>query len=151
MIKSNSMVDGVIVTPLNIIDVEGGDVLHAMKKSDPGYSGFGEAYFSTINYGAIKAWKRHNSMTLNLVVCFGKVRFVIFDDRGDLVNKPLYNEIILSRKNYCRLTIPPSVWLGFQGIGDNTSMLLNIANIQHDPKEMNRKEQNEINYDWKII
>ena len=42
------MIEGVIFTPLSIIDTEGGDVLHAMKSGDPGFFGFGESYFSTI-------------------------------------------------------------------------------------------------------
>ena len=47
-------INGVNITPLSIIDTKGGDVLHAMKMSDHGYSGFGEAYFSTIEPQAIK-------------------------------------------------------------------------------------------------
>ena len=68
-------IDGVLVSPLNIIDVQGGDVLHGMKCSDSSYFGFGEAYFSTIDSYAIKAWKLHKQMTLNLVVPIGKIKF----------------------------------------------------------------------------
>ena len=39
-------INGVLVTPLSIINTKGGDVLHAMKSIDQGYLGFGEAYFS---------------------------------------------------------------------------------------------------------
>ena len=39
------MLDTILVTKLNQISVEGGNVLHAMKKSDNGYEGFGEDYF----------------------------------------------------------------------------------------------------------
>ena len=38
------MIDGVILTPLDIIETPGGDVLHAMKKIDPGFLSFEEAY-----------------------------------------------------------------------------------------------------------
>ena len=37
-----------LLTPLKTIDVAGGDVRHAMKRNDPGYVGFGEAYFSIV-------------------------------------------------------------------------------------------------------
>ena len=49
--------DGIILTPLKQIRTSKGSVLHAMKKGDEGYAGFGEAYFSTINKGDIKGWK----------------------------------------------------------------------------------------------
>jgi len=140
------MIDGVVVTPLKIINVLGGDVLHAMKAGDAGFSGFGEAYFSTIETGAIKAWKRHREMTLNLIVPVGKIKFVLFDDRS--FGKEQYQEIVLSKSHYCRLTIPPMIWMGFQGLDSETSMLLNIASIAHVPDESNRKEMGEIKFDW---
>tara|TARA_B110000003_G_C16121614_1_gene327994 strand:+ start:35 stop:469 length:435 start_codon:yes stop_codon:yes gene_type:complete len=140
------MIDGLLLTPLKIINTEGGDVYHVMKTIDIGFSGFGEAYFSSIDFRAIKAWKRHHSMTLNLVVPIGKIRFVIYDDRNK--DKNVFNEFTLSKENYFRLTIPPMVWVGFQGLDKSSSMLINIANISHDPKECDKKELNEIKFNW---
>jgi len=143
-------IDGVLLTPLNVINVDGGDVLHGMKWSDPGYSGFGEAYYSTIESGAVKAWKRHQNMTINLIVPLGSVRFVIYDDRQNRGRVGKCKEIILSRENYYRLTIPKMVWVGFQGIDEGTSMLLNVADISHTPEECDRKERDEFTYDWRL-
>ena len=95
------MIEGVIITPLKIINVQGGDVLHAMKRSDTGFSEFGEAYFSIVEPGCVKAWKRHHTMTLNLIVPLGKIRFIIFDDRKS--DDKQYKEVVLSKENYCRL------------------------------------------------
>lgn len=150
MTVNTSNIDGVLLTPQKIIDVPGGDVLHGMKCSDPGYIGFGEAYFSTVELSVVKAWKRHRDMTLNLIVPLGAVRFVIYDDRQNSVTNGKYQEIILTRDNYCRMTVPPMVWVGFQGVDQNTSMLLNIANIEHSPEEADRKEMNEIKFDWNL-
>ncbi len=148
---SDCNVDGVIITPQKIVDVEDGDVFHAMKSTDSEYSGFGEAYFSSIQYGAIKAWKRHKKMILNIVVPVGEIRFVIFDDRNPL-NPGMYQQVNLSRDNYCRLTVPPMVWMGFQGVSRNKSesMLLNIASIPHNPNESDRKVIDEIEFDWSL-
>ena len=135
-----------IITPLDIIKVNNGDVMHAMKSHDPGYSGFGEAYFSVVSHNAIKAWKRHNEMTLNLVVPVGKIRFVMFDDRKD--SNTQFHEVIISKDNYCRLTVPPMVWVGFQGLSNNGSMLLNIADIEHNPGEVDKKSIEQIEFNW---
>mgnify|MGYP000088284232 CR=1 FL=1 len=140
------MINGVIVTKLSLIETPGGKVMHAMKKTSQGYLGFGEAYFSKIEKGAIKAWKRHKTMTLNIVVPVGEIKFVLYDDRNEK-NKE-YQELIISYDNYFRLTVPPGIWLGFQGLSIEDSMLLNIANIEHDPDEVDRLEINEINYRW---
>jgi len=144
----DGIIDGVILTPLKIIATPGGDVLRAMKHSDNGYSGFGEAYFSTVEPSAIKGWKRHKEMTLNLVVPVGKIRFVVYDDRESSVSKNQFQEVILSRANYCRLTVPPMVWLGFQSQSTIVSYLLNIASIEHVPDESDKKLLDEISYDW---
>ena len=142
------MIGGIIFTPLSIIDTEGGDVLHAMKLGDYGFSGFGETYFSTIKSGAIKGWKLHHEMVLNIVVPVGTVRFVIFDERVGSDTAGEFSTIELSRKNYGRLTVPPKLWLGFQGIDKQDSLLLNIASIPHDPDEIERLTLDKINYDW---
>ena len=70
----NSDVNEIILTDLKKIDTNGGNVLHYLKSTDEGFNQFGEVYFSWINKNAIKAWKKHTKMTLNLVVPFGKVK-----------------------------------------------------------------------------
>ena len=140
------MINDVIITPLDTITTPNGDVLHAMKNDSKGFAGFGEAYFSEIQPKTIKAWKRHRKMILNLIVPAGKVKFVMFDDRK--MNDSEFFEVIISRENYCRLTIPPMIWFGFQGLSRNNSIVLNLASIAHDPEEVDRKKFDEINFEW---
>ena len=128
-------IEGLLLHELKIIPGELGNVLHAMKNSDQGFVGFGEAYFSTVNRYAVKGWKKHQRMTLNLIVPVGEIRFVIYDDRPGSKTKGVVDQVILSRHAYRRLTVPPGLWMGFKGIGAPDSMLLNIASIPHDPNE----------------
>jgi len=138
---------GVTTTPLSIIDTKGGAVLHAIKRSDYGFFGFGEAYFSTIEHNAIKGWKRHKEMVLNLVVPIGSVRFILYDDRNNQINK--FQEVVLSLKSgYARLTVPPMIWVGFQGLDIHPSIVLNIASIEHSSEEIDQKELDEIKFNW---
>jgi len=136
----------IYATPLQRFATGGGDVMHAMKSSDYGFLGFGEAYFSWINSGAVKAWKLHRRMTLNLVVATGLVRIVFYlpsakglrvEDIGDI--------------NYVRLTVPPGVWFGFQGRSVTPSLLLNIADIPHDQSEVEQRSLIDIPYDWEPL
>ncbi|MDC0965240.1 WxcM-like domain-containing protein [Candidatus Thioglobus sp.] len=132
--------DGITLTSLKRILHPKGDIFHAMKASDIGFSGFGEAYFSTINKNDIKGWKKHTDMTLNLVVVTGEVEFVAYD--GDS-----FFNIKLSKKNYQRLTVRPNLWLAFKGI-DDESILLNLANIEHDPNESENVDLDTFKYNW---
>jgi dTDP-4-dehydrorhamnose 3,5-epimerase len=135
--------NGIQVTSLNRILLPGGDVMHAMKHGDPGYNGFGEAYFSWIKYGVVKAWKRHTQMTLNLVVPIGNVKFVFFDE----AQQNGY-EVIAGSDNYVRVTVQPGIWFGFQGLYDPQSLVLNVANIPHDPAEVERLPDHSFTYNW---
>ena len=141
------MIKGIKITPLKHIVVPKGDVYHAMKSTDDGYCGFGEVYFSQIYPGERKGWKRHNRMTLNLIVVVGAIKFIVYDDREDSHTKGEFFEIILSpNENYARLTIDPGLWLAFEGVADETSMLMDIIPEPHNPTEADRKELDEINY-----
>jgi dTDP-4-dehydrorhamnose 3,5-epimerase len=133
----------ILLTPLSRIETAGGDVLHAMKQSDVGYAGFGEAYFSWVSAGGVKAWKRHTKMTMNLVVPVGQVRFVFCLDGTEAYR---VEEIGVDR--FVRITVPPGVWFGFQGLAASQSLVLNIANIPHDPGEVERIAVSDHKYVW---
>lgn len=141
-------ISGVILTPLKKIENPLGDIYHGMKISDIGYVGFQEAYFSTINSGVIKPWKKHLKMTLNLIVPFGEIKFVLFDDRENSFTNGQYLEVKLSLNNYFRLTVTPGVWMAFRGEADSVNLLLNIANLEHDPEEIVRLDLDQIPYKW---
>ena len=150
MQDSGIIIEGIEVGPRKIIHMIEGDVLHGLKTTDSGFNGFGEAYFSTVNPGAIKGWKRHKQMTMNLLVPVGTIRFVIFDDRATSVTKNQIMSVTLSRKNYNCLTVPPMVWIGFQCAGSDQAMLLNLADIPHVPDEVDKKQLDEIPYNWNV-
>lgn len=136
----------ILVTPLRRIETAGGDVLHAIKQSDEGYGGFGEAYFSWVSSGAVKAWKCHIRMTMNLVVPVGQVRFVFCEKSTAGVAEFRVEEIGVDR--YARITVPAGIWFGFQGRSNTQSLVLNIASILHDPNEVERLALSDINYNW---
>ena len=134
--------DGVVLTLLKQIHNPKGDIYHAMKKSDDGFDGFGEAYFSTIHQGDIKGWKKHTKMTLNLVVPLGEIEFVVYNE-----NTKVFFNVKLSKDNYQRLTVKPNLWMAFRGMQEN-SILLNLASIEHNPDEASNIEISKISYEW---
>ena len=142
------MIEGVILTTLRIFTTESGDVLHGMKNNENSFCGFGEAYFSTIKQGQIKGWNKHIKMTLNLIVPYGRVRFVTYDSKAKNNSTSGLFEVELSHKNYQRLTIPPGLWVAFKGEGNDTSIILNIASKEHDQTEMQNLALHKIPYKW---
>jgi dTDP-4-dehydrorhamnose 3,5-epimerase len=84
---------GVEFSPEKVITDERGAVLHMMKNNHRFMEQqFGEIYFSEINPGVTKGWKRHNKMTQRLCVPSGLIKFVMYDDRED---SPSYRKVDL--------------------------------------------------------
>jgi len=148
MDENEIVVEGVLISPVKRIKHEKGDIFHVIRNYDKGFNGFGEAYISSINYNEIKAWKRHYKITSNMVVPFGIVKVVVFDDRPNSSTKGVLNEYILSPENYSRLTIPPNLLYGFKGIDKLMNMIINIADIPHDPIEQINYNIDFVKYKW---
>ncbi len=133
-------IEGVMLTDLKQIPHPKGDIYHGLKSSEESFDKFGESYFSFVNYGETKAWKRHFKMICNIVVPVGKVEFALYDLRADSSTKGEFLKVQLGEGNYKRITIPPGIWYGFKGLGSSKNMLHNLANIEHDPDEQENVE-----------
>lgn len=125
------------------IDSPGGAVTRFVRSDDPDFRGFGEVYFSTIESGAIKAWRRHGRASLVVTVVFGEVLFVLRDTAAT-------GSYILNAERPERLTIPPGSWFGFAGLFPATSIVCSFSNMVHDPAEVERVPSETFPYDWRL-
>lgn len=146
------MIAGVKMVPLKQIPDERGKIMHMLRVDSPDFTGFGEIYFSCVYPGAIKGWHIHKEMTLNYAVPHGHIKLVLYDDREDSSTRGELQEIFLGPDNYMLVTIPPLVWNGFKGIGQEMAIVANCSSIPHDPDEIDRRDPFDpvIPYDWEI-
>lgn len=129
-------IEGVALTPLKIIPTRGGPVLHMLRADSPRFTGFGEVYFSEVEPGEIKGWKRHLRMRQNFAVPRGQIRFVLYDDRPDSPTRGMVQECALGRPdNYCLLSLPPLLWYSFACTGAEPGLIANVTDLMHDPEE----------------
>lgn len=120
-----------------------GNVLRAFRKQEDKIGKFGEVYLSWINKKAIKGWKYHKRMHMNLVVPVGLVKFVFYEDKK-------FKEIIIGEKKYHRIYVPNRIYFAFQNLSKQKSLVINYSNIIHQNKnETLNKNLKEINYQWK--
>lgn len=146
------MIAGVKITPLRQFLDERGKVMHMLKVGDPAFQQFGEIYFSCVYPGAIKGWHIHREMTLNYAVPHGHIKFVLYDERPASPTRGEVQEIFMGPDNHCLVTVPPMVWNGFKGIGNETAVVANCATIPHSPDEIDRRDPFDpsIPYDWAL-
>jgi dTDP-4-dehydrorhamnose 3,5-epimerase len=123
--------DKVDLILLDKMSNEKGSVFHIIK--EPSFE-IKEVYLSSLGKKVVKGWKKHKSMTLNLVVIKGDVLFTIISG-GNIF------KYTIGDSNYCRLVIPPMSWVCFEGIEDE-NIIINCADMVHDPDEIDLKEFN---------
>jgi dTDP-4-dehydrorhamnose 3,5-epimerase len=144
------MIQGVKLTPLKQIFDERGKVMHMLREDSPVFSRFGEIYFSCTHPSVVKAWHMHKEMTLNYAVIFGEIKFVLYDDRKDSLTRGEIQEFFISPENYMLVTVPPMIWNGFKGVGNQTAIVANCATLPHSPEELERRSPTDPNipYSW---
>ena len=144
------MIDGVSIQRLKQIVDERGKVMHMLRADSPLFTKFGEIYFSVVNPGVAKAWKKHLRMTQHFAVPVGMIRLVIYDDRNNSISYGRVEIFDIGEENYCLIKIPPLVWYGFKGISSLPALIANCTDIPHDPTEVERAELSckVIPYDW---
>ena len=126
---------GAIVYSSKIIPHIKGNILHGLKRSSPGFVDFGEAYFSMVSCGEVKGWKKHLRMSMNLLVPIGSICFHLEAEDGASAE-----QVLLGENRYQRLFVPPGIWVAFEGVGQSSNLLLNVASIEHDPTESLTRE-----------
>lgn len=130
------MISGVKIIPLRVIADARGNVMRMLRADDPHFNAFGEIYFSSINPGVIKGWRRHKRMVQNLAVPSGRVQIALYDDRPESPTRAQVQDVIIGPDvNYALVQIPPGVWNAFKGLGAGISLVANCASIVHDPEE----------------
>jgi dTDP-4-dehydrorhamnose 3,5-epimerase len=147
-----SEIDGVDVIPLRRMPDERGTIFHMLRATDPHFRQFGEIYFSSIYPGVVKGWHLHHEMTLNYACIHGRIKLVCYDDRDDSPTKGQLAETFLGPDNYSLAVIPPNVWNGMKGMGQDYSIVANCATHIHDPSRSERMDpfDNPIPYDWAV-
>jgi len=107
---------------------EKGSVAHIIRSPDFQIK---EVYMSSVNKNTVKGWKKHKSMTLNLVVIKGRVKFTF-------VKRTQTSEHTIGEGNYGRLIVKPGCWFCFEGL-DKENLIINCADMAHDPNEVELK------------
>ena len=117
------------IIKLKIVPNTKGDILKFLQKDKMFNIKFSEIYFSEIKKGHIKGWNLHKRSFCFITVPYGRVKFKIKNKKFKTVK-----EIIISKKNYKCLLIPPLFWFSFQSIS-KLSVIVNVTNKIHSKTE----------------
>jgi dTDP-4-dehydrorhamnose 3,5-epimerase len=146
------LIDGVVVTPLRVIPDERGRLMEIVRRDDPFFKGFGQAYLSTVFPGVVKAWHFHKNQTDCFTCVKGMVKVALYDDREGSPTRGLVNEIYSGEHKPCLVVIPKEVHHGWKCVSECEAYVINVPTEPYDrtdPDEFRFDPHDPaIPYDW---
>ncbi|HXI03757.1 MAG TPA: dTDP-4-dehydrorhamnose 3,5-epimerase family protein [Candidatus Saccharimonadales bacterium] len=146
------MIDGADCRRLAVIPDERGRLMEMLRKDDPIFKGFGQAYLTAAYPGAVKGWHYHKVQWDHFIVVKGMMKIVLYDPREGSPTRGGINEFFLGDHNPAILQIPPFVYHGFKCISEAEALVVNIPSeaYRYDQPDEFRvpPHDNEIPYDW---
>tara|TARA_X000000950_G_C13756618_1_gene595011 strand:+ start:95 stop:523 length:429 start_codon:yes stop_codon:yes gene_type:complete len=134
--------DKIRIEKYNYVKNKNGIILKILDNKQNNLKSYKDAYFSFVKFNKIKGWKKHLRMTMTLVVPVGRVKFVFYDEEK-------FKSIIIGDNSFYKIIVPPNIWFAFKGISKGKNVVFNLANLKHNDKEVVKKRNIQIKYNWK--
>lgn len=152
--EQRGMIEGVKIKELKAISDERGWLFEILRRDEPFFEQFGQVYLTTVYPGVVKAWHMHLKQTDNLCVVHGVAKIALFDGRDGSPTKGEVNEFFAGERSLILLKVPPGVWHGMKGVGEEPAYVINVPTLPYDHKEPDEHrlpfDTKKIPYDWEI-
>jgi len=129
------MIEGVQVKELKVLRDERGRLMEILRDDDRMFQRFGQVYMTTCNPGYVKGWHYHKEQTDYFTCIKGKIRLVLYDVREGSKTKGEINEFIISLEEPKLVKIPPFVFHGFEALGNEEAIVINVPTEHYDYKK----------------
>jgi dTDP-4-dehydrorhamnose 3,5-epimerase len=120
------MIEGAYYKDLKLIPDERGFLMEILRRDEPIFQRFGQAYVTAAYPGVVKAWHYHEQQTDHFCVLAGMAKVVLYDAREGSSTQGELNEFFLGEQRRGLLVIPPGVYHGYKNIGTEMVLLLNL-------------------------
>jgi dTDP-4-dehydrorhamnose 3,5-epimerase len=148
------MIDGVAVKHLKRIADERGWLTEVMRSDWEISEKFAQVYVTAANPKVVKAWHMHKNQTDHLACVKGEAKLVLCDGRSDSKTKGKIAEFMMGEKNPLIVKVPPGVWHGFEALGEEPALVVNIPtelyNYEKPDEYRLPPDTKKIPYDWKL-
>ena len=130
-----NMINGVILKDLVVHKDTRGQLFEIMRKDEPHFLRFGQAYITVCNPGWVKGWHYHKKQSDTFFVLKGKSKIVLYDIRKNSPTRGKIGVYILSEAKPQILRIPKGVVHGFECVGKTESRIMNIPDYLYNYKK----------------
>lgn len=140
--------------PKRKLNDERGWVAHILKNTDPIHEylndGIAEVYASLCYPGKIKGWHYHHGMNMVYTCIMGIAQVVTMQPRTNEDGDPIreYLTEFIGEGYDQSILIPHRTWNAFRAVGPNPCIIVNCTDMVHDPEEIARMPDSEMDYQW---
>ncbi len=146
------MIDGVILRELKPIPDERGWLMELMRSDWDVFEKFGQVYLTTLYPGVVKAWHYHKKQTDHMTCIRGALKLALYDSRESSSTFKQVDEFFVGDKKPTLVKIPPLVYHGFKGVGEETAYVINVPtelyNYEAPDEYRLPPDTKHIPYDW---
>ncbi|MEJ2745568.1 MAG: dTDP-4-dehydrorhamnose 3,5-epimerase family protein, partial [bacterium] len=133
---------------------ERGCLQEILRSDEEFFESFVQLYAS-LNYpGVVRAWHYHKKQTDYITVVKGMAKVVTYDGREGSPTHGEVNEFFVGEHNRILIRIPELFMHGYNTIGCEPCLLINLPTRPYDAKEPDEyripPHDNEIPYSWEI-
>ena len=146
------MIEGVKLRPLVKHMDDRGYLMEVLRDDDPEFTCFGQVYVSVCLPGIVKAWHAHRIQTDHLCIIHGLGKIGLYDGRKD---SPTYRQtqtVVTGELNSQLVQIPPLVWHGYMGLGNEPVYIMNVPTQHYNRQEPDELRvdpfENDFGYEW---
>jgi len=146
------MINGVKTKKLKILPDERGWLVEILRCDEEIYEKFGQVYLTTVYSGVVKAWHLHKLQTDNFTCIKGEIKVALYDAREGSPTYKEINEFLIGEDNPMLIKVPPFVYHGWKGVGEDTAYIINIPTLSYNYKTPDEyrlpPDTKDIPYDW---
>jgi dTDP-4-dehydrorhamnose 3,5-epimerase len=149
------LIDGMEQKRLTPHADERGYLMELLRRDDPVFTRFGQAYVSLSYPGVVRAWHYHDVQTDAICVVKGMAKVVAYDARDDSPTKGEVCELFIGEQNPVLVKIPPKIHHGYKAISIEPVLVINFPsepyNRQHPDELRLPYDSPEVPYDWDLV
>lgn len=141
----------VLVKELLVHPDDRGRLFEILRRDDPHFRQFGQAYVTTTYPGVVKAWHRHQRQDDHFCCLVGMIKLVVHDDRPGSATRGATQEIWLGEHKPRLVVVGRGLWHGWTALGTREAMILNLVTEPYDhaaPDEERVAPHGVLPYDW---
>jgi dTDP-4-dehydrorhamnose 3,5-epimerase len=127
MSDASKWIEGVKVKPLRALPDERGRLFEILRKDEPIFDRFGQAYVTTTYPGVVKAWHYHKLQDDYFCCLRGMIKLVVYDHREGSPTHGRINEFFIGEHNLQLVVVPRLTYHGWKCISTDEAMILNLV------------------------